>query len=220
MCVPPPARRDRSETSTHRAARATLPPSPATAGGGPALGGTCVCRRRRVAIAARQARTVPLARRDRPSLPRPVEGPRWAAHVCAAAGASRSQRNKHAPCRSRDATARPSYGRWRARAGRHMRVPPLARRDRSETSQTVPLVRATRPPSPATAGGGRRAAHVCAAAGASRSQRDKHAPYRLRDASALSSRHWRPGRARGSRLRRGHHPGLRLRPTRAVHGVA
>ena len=45
-------------------------------------------------------------------------------------------------------------------------------------------------------------------------------PCLSRDASTLPSRHWRPGWARGSRLHRGHHPGLRLRSTRAVHGVA
>jgi hypothetical protein len=40
---------------THRAARATRPHSPATAGGGPAPGGTCVCRHRRDVIAATRA---------------------------------------------------------------------------------------------------------------------------------------------------------------------
>ena len=67
MRVQPSARRDDSDTSTHRAARATRLPSPATAGGGPA-----------------------------------------------AIGATRSQRHEHAPCSSRDATALPSHGRWRA----------------------------------------------------------------------------------------------------------
>ena len=61
-CVPPAARRDRGETSMPRAARATRPPYPATAGGGPVPGGTCC--HRRVAIAAR--RPVPLSRRVPP----------------------------------------------------------------------------------------------------------------------------------------------------------
>jgi hypothetical protein len=66
MCVPPAARRDRGGTSTRCAARATRPPSPAGAGGGCAPCGPRVCRRRRVAIAAGRARSVPPARRDCP----------------------------------------------------------------------------------------------------------------------------------------------------------
>jgi hypothetical protein len=106
MRVQPSAQRDHSDTNKHSATRATQLHSPATAGGGPAQGGTCVCRHRRDVIAATQARTVPLARRDCPPQPRPVEGP-----------------------------------------------PPSARRDRSDTS-THRAARVTRPPSPATAGGG------------------------------------------------------------------
>ncbi len=136
--------------------------------GMPASGGTCVCRRRRVAIAAGRARIVPLARHPRPSQPRPAEGLRRAAHACAATGTSRSKRARHAPYRSRDAITLPSHGRWRASAVQFM----------------------------------------CAASGASRSQQDEHAPCRSRDASALPSRHWRPGRDRGSRLR--YDRGLRL----------
>ena len=88
--VPPPTRHDCNEKSTHSAARVTQQPSPVMAGGGPAPGSTCVCRRQRVTVAARQARTVPLARRDCPPQPRPAEGPCRAAHSCAATGASRS----------------------------------------------------------------------------------------------------------------------------------
>jgi hypothetical protein len=130
MGVPPSARRRCGETCTPRAARATRPPSPATAGGGPTPGRTWVCRHRRVAIpasrhapcisrdalappsatagggpapgrkcvrrhrrlaiAAGSVRPVQLARRDHPPRPRPAEGQRRAAHVCAAIGASRS----------------------------------------------------------------------------------------------------------------------------------
>jgi hypothetical protein len=164
MRVPPLARRDRSGTShTVPLVRATRQPSPATAGGWPAPGGTCVCRRRRAAIAARLARTVPLARRDCPPQPRPAEGPRRAAHAGAATGASRSQRDEHAPCRSLARRDRPPQPRpQRARAWRHMCVPPSACRDRSETT-THRAARATRSPSPATAGRGpaRGGACVC-----------------------------------------------------------
>ncbi len=108
--MPPSAQRDCSDTSTHRAARATRLHSPATAGGGPALGGTCVCHHRRDMIAATRARTVPLARCDSRRLPSPATaggGP-------AAIGATRLQRHEQAQCRLRDATALPSHGRWRA----------------------------------------------------------------------------------------------------------
>ena len=113
----PLARRDRSETSTHRATHATQPPPP----------------------------THPP--------PWPGEGLPGVAHTCAATDASRLQREKHAPCCSRDATALPSHGLWRARAGQHMRVPPPARHGRSETS-THCAARATRLPSSATASRG------------------------------------------------------------------
>ena len=62
MCVPPAARRRSSVTSTRRAAHATRPPSSASAGGERAPCGPCVCRCRRVAIAAGRARAVPPAR--------------------------------------------------------------------------------------------------------------------------------------------------------------
>ena len=88
--VPPPTRHDCNEKSTHSAARVTQQPSPVMAGGGPSPGSTCVCRRQRVTVAARQARTVPLAQRDCLPQPRPAEGPRRAAHSCAATGASQS----------------------------------------------------------------------------------------------------------------------------------
>jgi hypothetical protein len=110
MYVLPSARRDRCETCTPRAARATRPPSPATAGGGPAPSRTDVCRHRRVKIAARPAHPVQLARRNRPPRPRPAEGRRRAAHACAAIGASRSRRELHVPCSSREATALPGGG--------------------------------------------------------------------------------------------------------------
>jgi hypothetical protein len=83
------ARRDRGGTSTSCAARASRPPSPAAAGGRRAPGGplACVCRQRRVAMAASgRARAVPPSRRDRPPQPLLAEGARSAAHVCAASG--------------------------------------------------------------------------------------------------------------------------------------
>ncbi len=65
ICVPPAASHDLGRTSTRCAARATRPPSPPVAGGGCAQCGSCVCRRRRVAITAGRARSVPPTRRDR-----------------------------------------------------------------------------------------------------------------------------------------------------------
>ena len=84
-----------------------------------------------------------------------------------ASGASRSQRDKHAQCRSRGATALPSHGWWRACLGWHMRVPPPARRDRSETSHTVPFVSRDATALPSHGRRRARVAHVCAAACAS-----------------------------------------------------
>ncbi len=127
-----------------------------------------------------------------------------AACVCASGGASRARRDEHALWRPRDATAFPSR-RWPwQRTVRPMCVPPAARRERGGTSPHC-AAPATRPPSPAGAGGervpcgrcvcrrrrvasvagraparrdslpqpalvegARRAAHVCAAGGASR----------------------------------------------------
>ena len=97
-CVPPAARRDRGETSTPRAARASRPPSPAPADGGSAPGGTCVCphlpsRHRGEPRPPRAARATP----RRPSLPgRPTEGPHLAAQVCAPSCESPSLRAEHA----------------------------------------------------------------------------------------------------------------------------
>ena len=88
-------------------ARATRPPSPATAGGGPAPGSTCVCCHRSVTIAASRTCPVQLARRNCPPRPRPAEGQRRAAHACAATGVSPSQRVGHASRSSRDATVPP-----------------------------------------------------------------------------------------------------------------
>ena len=150
--VPLRARHVRARTGTSSAVRALQSPSPAALAS-PQGSTTCLWR---VAIAARQARTVQLTRRNRPpphTQPWPGEGLPGVAHTCAATDASRLQREKHAPCCSRDATALPSHGRWRARAGQHMRVPPPARRGRSETS-THCAARATRLPSSATASRG------------------------------------------------------------------
>ena len=220
-----------------RSPEATRPPSSATAGRGPAQGRTCVCRHRRVTIAARPARHAHLAQRVRPPRPRPAEGRLRAAwqhmrvppthhhhgetgtssashltrppspsatadglhippatlaegstarphHVphcwrvafvrdghikCRPLSAvalpgragggphskaaprttdeSRSQRDEHTLCRSRDATALPSHGRRRARTGRHIGAPPPARHDRSETSMHR-AARATQPTPP------------------------------------------------------------------------
>ena len=66
MCMPTQERHHCSESGTICAARATLPPSPPTAGRGPMQGHTCVCRHQRVAITASRARLAQLARRDRP----------------------------------------------------------------------------------------------------------------------------------------------------------
>jgi hypothetical protein len=115
---------------------------PATAGGGPAPGGTCMRRPRRVAIAANQARPVPLARQRRGSLHaaretqpppqhRPALGQRRVAHMCAAIAASRSQRDELAPCRWSNATALPRLSRQRACAGRPKCGPHPAHRVRS-----------------------------------------------------------------------------------------
>jgi hypothetical protein len=80
MCVPPAVLCVDCGTSTRCAIRASRPPSSAAAGGGHAPGGPCVCRQRRVAIAAgraRGARLVPLA-------------PRGGAHRAATARAIRT----------------------------------------------------------------------------------------------------------------------------------
>ena len=86
---------------------------------------------------------------------------------------------------------------------RPMCVPPAARRARGGTS-TRCAARATerrdRPPQPALAEGARRAAHVCAAGGASRSRRDEHALCRLRD---RATRPPSPARAGGGCAPRG-----------------
>ena len=194
MCAPPSACRDRGETCTPRAAlsRATRPPSPATASGGSAPGRTCVCRYRRVAIATGPARTAQLAQRDRPPRPRRAEGQRRTAFLYAATGTSRSRRDLHAPCGSRDATALPSHSRRRASAGRtcvcnHRRVAIAAR-----PARPVRLARRDRPPRPRPAESLRRAAHVFTAIGASQSLRDLHAPCGPRGATAL------PGHSRRS----------------------
>ena len=183
-----------AEDEHQRAAHATPPPSPATAGGGPAWGTACVCRHGRVAIAARQARAVPLERRDRPPLPRPAKGLRRAAHACAAIGTSRSKRARHAPCRSRDAIALPSHGRGRPAPGGtcwcRSRRPAIAAR----RARTVPLARHHRPPQPRPVEGQRCAVYACAASGASLSQRDKHAQCCSRNATDLPSH----GRRRAS----------------------
>ena len=219
----PPARRDRGETCTPRAARATRPPFPATAGGGPAPGAqacatigalpslrdlhapygsrgatalpghgqrracatrTCVCRHRRVAIAARPARPVRLARRDRPPRPQPAGCQRRAAHVCVDIGASPLLRDLHAPCGFRDATALPSHGRRRTGAGPHMCVLPLACRRCGGPARPAQLARRDRPPRPQPLKGQRRAAHACSATRASPSARVGHAPCSSRDVTA------------------------------------
>jgi hypothetical protein len=71
-------------------------------------GRTGVCRHRRVAIAVRPARPAQLTRRVRPPRPRPAEGQRRAAHVCANASALRSRGGLHDPCSLRDTAARGS----------------------------------------------------------------------------------------------------------------
>ena len=126
MCMPTQERHHCSESGTLCAAHATLPPSPPTAGRGPMQGHTCVCRHQRVAITASRARLTQLV----PPRPRPAEGQRRTAHVCAAISVSRSWRDLHAPCssESRDATALPGHGQRRVSAGPHMCVPLSARR--------------------------------------------------------------------------------------------
>jgi hypothetical protein len=147
---------------------ATRPPSPAGAGGGHAPCGPCVCHRLRIAIAAGRARAVPPARAPCG----PCACRRW--RVAIAAGRARAV----PPARQSDATALPGR-RWRwERAARSMCVPPASRRDCCRTS-TRCAARATerrdRPPQPALAEGSRRAAHVCAAVGASRARQDEQA---------------------------------------------
>jgi hypothetical protein len=95
-CLPPRVHRNRNEPSTPRAALATRQPSPSGAGGGPAPGGSRVRSLLRAAIVASRARPVSLAQRYCPPQPQPTEGLRMAAHVCAATGASLSQRDEHA----------------------------------------------------------------------------------------------------------------------------
>jgi hypothetical protein len=217
--VPPAVCRDSGETSTLRAARASRLPSPATVGRGPAPCGPRVRRHRCVAISARRARSVPLARR---------KGPHLAARVYAASGESRSRQGKHPSCRSRVAPALTGCGRqristWRpasappavrcergeastlhaARASRRQGacwwltcVPPAVRRD-CETS-TFRAARASCRPSPSAAEGTHLAASAYAASGASGSRRGEHAPCRSRVAPALPgcsrqrARTWRP----------------------------
>ena len=119
------------------------PPQPATAGGGTcAWCATCVCRIRRVTIAASRARP----RANRASRP-PARLPWLAAGrapgatlVCAASGASQSQRAEHLPVPL--ALSDPPYAghglRRDVRWACHLCVPHPARRDYSEPS-TVPL---------------------------------------------------------------------------------
>jgi hypothetical protein len=199
MCVPPSARRHRGETCTARAARAARPPSPATAGGVPAQGSTCVRRHRRVAIAARPARPVRLSRRDRPPQPRPAEDRRRAAHVCAAIGVPPLWRT----CTPRAARAtRPPSPATAAKGPapgstcvfRHQSVAISASRARP-----MQLTRRDRPPRPRPTEGKCRAAHACTAIGASRSRRDAIAEGR---ASRLSAASVLPPPARHDRARR------------------
>jgi hypothetical protein len=126
---------------------------------------------------------------------------RRATHACAAIGASRSLRDLHAPCSSRDATALPGHGRQGTSAVLHMCVPPSARHRCCETC-TTRAARAKRPPSPAMANGGPAPGRtcVCAAIGASSSPRlgVGHAPCSSRDAIA-------PPRPRLTEGQRGQH---------------
>ena len=197
MCAPPSACRDRGETCTPRAAlsRATRPPSPATASGGSAPGRTCVCRYRRVAIATGPARTAQLAQRDRPPRPRQAEGQRRTAFLYAATGTSRSRRDLHAPCGSRDATTLPSHSRRRASAGRtgvcnHRRVAIAAR-----PARPVRLARRDRPPRPRPAESLRHP-HMCLPPSARRDRGETCTPVRL----ALRDRPPRLQPAEGQRL--------------------
>jgi hypothetical protein len=101
LCVPLPARRDRSELSTSQClSHITTPHPTATASGGMcALRATCVCRTRRVAIESNRA---PLcanrASRTPARLPLQAEGRAPGVPlVCAASGASRLRRAEHVP---------------------------------------------------------------------------------------------------------------------------
>jgi hypothetical protein len=154
------------------------------AGSGSASGCTCVCPQLQVAIMASRARPVLLARRDPPSLPRPAEGPHWAAHLCAPIRESRSRCVGYTPCHSHDTTLPPGLDRQRVSIGRHMYVPPAGSRYLGAAG-TPHAARATQPlPSrPRPGAGPHLAAHICAPRCELRSWRAKHVPRRSRDAT-------------------------------------
>jgi hypothetical protein len=91
-CVPHTARRVAASRARARAARATRPPPPATAGGVDACRVTQVCAASGASRSPRaQHVPVPLVRRNSPRLPRPAEGNvHRAVHACVASGASRT----------------------------------------------------------------------------------------------------------------------------------
>jgi hypothetical protein len=126
VCVPHPARRDRSELSTSscRSRDATPRLPAASAGGGMCAGrATCVCRFRRVVFAASRAR-LRAARATRPParLLRPAAGcAPGAPPVCAASGASRSSRARLRAARA----TRPPARLLRPAAGGAPGVPPV-----------------------------------------------------------------------------------------------
>jgi hypothetical protein len=99
LCVPHPARHNRSEPSTSPCrSRLVTPHTPATACGGMCAGrATCVCRIRRDAITASLAPS--RSRHASPQPPATAGGETCAGAplVCAAPGASRSQRSEHVP---------------------------------------------------------------------------------------------------------------------------
>jgi hypothetical protein len=197
MCALHPVRRDHSEPSTspYRSPDATCPPRHVRRGSAP--GGPCVYRIRRVAITASRART--RAARAARHAPTPRAAGVLAGRPMCVPHPARRHRSESStsPCRPRGAICPTRHGRRRFPPGG-----PCVCRARCVTitaSRARPrAARAARQASPATCGGGpRRAAHVCAASGASRSQRaEEHVPV----PPARRDNPPRPGRAEGGRF--------------------
>jgi hypothetical protein len=169
MCVPHPARRNRSEPSTSpcRSSGATAPRLPRpTAGRAPGVPLLCAASGASASLAHPGA-----ARASRPYICRPrpeaicAPGPALRL-VCAASGASRPQRAEHVPVpiAHHDPPSDGHGQRRDVRLARHLCVPHPARRDRIEPSTSLCQSRVANPRPPATAGRGTcagRATCVC-----------------------------------------------------------